>query len=146
MLKINKQEDNSTLAWIVTLTVSLFFFYEFIQMNLFNTINADLRKTFQLDAVGLGQFFSMYFYGNALFLFPAGNLIDRYSTKKILLFAVSICTVGTFFFALATVYWLAALGRFMEGLGASFCFLSCIRVASRWFPPAKMAFVTVDVF
>ena len=142
MLKINKQEDNSTLAWIVTLTVSLFFFYEFIQMNLFNTINADLRKTFQLDAVGLGQFFSMYFYGNALFLFPAGNLIDRYSTKKILLLAVSICTVGTFFFALATVYWLAALGRFMEGLGASFCFLSCIRVASRWFPPAKMAFVT----
>lgn len=138
------QEKNAhkALAWVVTITASLFFFYEFIQMNLFNAINVQLREAFQLDAVQLGQLFSMYFYANFLCLFPAGNLLDRYSTKKLLLFAVTICTIGTFIFSLATQYKYAAIGRFMVGAGASFCFLSCIRLASRWFPPQKMAFVT----
>ena len=84
----------------------------------------------------------MYFYANALCLLPVGNLIDRYSTKKMLLMAVSVCTVGTFMFALGTEYKVVAAGRFLVGCGASFCFLSCIRIASRWFSPNKMAFVT----
>lgn len=133
---------HTKLAWAVTLTASLFFFYEFIQMNLFNAINLQLREAFHLNAVELGQLFSMYFYANFLCLFPAGNLLDRFSTKKLLIFAICLCTLGTFFFAIATQYWLAAAGRFMVGAGASFCFLSCIRIASRWFSPHQMAFVT----
>jgi MFS family permease len=84
----------------------------------------------------------MYFYANALFLFPAGNLLDRYSTKYLLLGAVALCTIGTFVFALASHYFYAACGRFLVGAGASFCFLSCIRLASRWFSTQQMATVT----
>lgn len=146
MLELNMAQSEivsqKKLGWIVILTASLFFFYEFIQMNLFNSINPQLREAFNLDAVQIGQLFSMYFYANFLFLFPAGNLLDRYSTKKLLFFAVSICTVGTFIFGLASTYWVAAVGRFLVGAGAAFCFLSCIRLASRWFPPQRMAFVT----
>ncbi len=138
----HEKTAHTALAWIVTLTASLFFFYEFIQMNLFNAINTELRETFQLDAIQLGQLFSMYFYANFLCLFFAGNLLDRFSTKKLLLFAISICTVGTFIFSIASDYWMAATGRFLVGAGASFCFLSCIRIASRWFAPRHMAFVT----
>jgi MFS family permease len=133
---------DTKLAWVVVITASLFFFYEFIQMNLFNAINEQLRAAYSLNAVQLGQLFSMYFYANFLCLFPAGNLLDRFSTRKLLIFAVSICTAGTFLFSIATTYWMAAAGRFMVGMGASFCFLSCIRIASRWFPPRRMAFVT----
>ena len=130
------------LAWVVIVTSSLFFFYEFIQMNIFNAINPQLREAYQLNAPQLGQLFSMYFYANFLCLFFAGNLLDRYSTRKLLIFAISLCTVGTFLFSIAHAYWLAAAGRFMVGAGASFCFLSCIRLSSRWFPPKQMAFVT----
>lgn len=129
-------------AWVVTLTASFFFFYTFIQLNLFNAINNELMQAFQLNAAGLGQLSSMYFYANALFLFPAGILLDRYSTKKILLFATAISALGTFVFAVATSFEVAAFARFVVGIGASFCFLGCIRTASRWFPPRKMAFVT----
>lgn len=138
----HEKTTNMKLAWLVTVTSALFFFYEFIQMNLFNAINPELREAFKLNAQELGQLFSMYFYANALCLFPVGNLIDRYSTKKLLLFAVTICTIGTFMFGMATEYWVAASGRFLVGAGASFCFLSCIRIASRWFAPHHMAFVT----
>jgi MFS family permease len=138
----HEKTAHTKLAWVVTLTAALFFFYEFIQMNFFNTINTQLREAFRLDAIQIGQLFSMYFYANFLCLFPAGNLLDRFSTKKLLLTAVTVCTLGTLFFALAQVYWVAALGRFLVGCGAAFCFLSCIRLASRWFSPHHMAFVT----
>lgn len=130
------------MGWTVVLTAALFFFYEFIQLNLPNSINRQLMQTFNLDATGLGILASVYFWANAIFLFPAGNLLDRYSPKKLLQFAVSICIVGTYIFASAHDYVFAALGRFLVGLGASFCFLSCIRLASRWFPPHQMALVT----
>ncbi len=129
-------------AWVVTLTASLFFFYVFIQLNLFNAIDVQLMQAFHLDAPQLGQLSSMFFYANTLFLFPAGVLLDRYSTKKILLTAVLFATIGTLIFGLAETYLTAAIGRFLVGTGAAFCFLSCIRIATRWFPPAKMALVT----
>ena len=135
------KNQHSSLAWVVVMTAALFFFYEFIQMNLFNTINVQLRETYHLNAEALGQLFSMYFYANTLSLLVAGSLLDRYSTKKLLLFAVTICTVGTFLFSTAATYNVAAFGRCLVGAGASFCFLSCIRIASRWFPPKRMALV-----
>src|SRR4051812_41777784 len=103
MPDLHRQEKtvHHKLAWIVTLTASLFFFYEFIQLNLFNSIDVDLMRDFHLDAMQLGQLSSMYFYANAIFLFPAGNLLDRYSTKLLLLLAVVLCTVGTFLFGIA---------------------------------------------
>jgi MFS family permease len=138
----HEKTSHNRQAWVVTLTSGLFFFYEFIQMNLFSTINTDLREAFHLDAIQIGQLFSMYFYANFLFLFLAGNLLDRYSTRLLLLMALTVSTIGAFIFALAEQYWVAALGRFLVGAGASFCFLSCIRIASRWFAPHRMAFVT----
>lgn len=137
-----EKTQHKTLAWLATLTAALFFFYEFIQLNLFNAIDVQLMQDFQLNAPQLGQLASMYFYANALFLFPAGILLDRFSTKKLLLCAIALCTVGTFVFALSSNYFLAACARFLVGSGASFCFLSCIRIASRWFPASRMALVT----
>jgi MFS family permease len=139
---ISAQKNNGAYAWVVVLTAALFFFYQFIQMNMPNAINRQLMQTFNLDATGLGMLASVYFWANALFLFPAGMLIDRYSPKKILQLAVGCATIGTYIFASAHNYVFASAGRFLVGLSAAFCFLSCIRLASRWFPPQRMALVT----
>jgi MFS family permease len=137
-----KKLTHTAQAWVVTLTASLFFFYVFIQLNLFNAIDVQLMQAFQLNAPQLGQLSSMFFYANVLFLFPAGILLDRFSTKKILLVSVLFVTLGTFLFASAETYMLAAIGRFAVGIGGAFCFLSCIRIATRWFPSNQMALVT----
>jgi len=130
------------LAWAVILTAALFFFYQFIQLNLFNAMNTPLMSAFDLNAAELGQLAAMYFYANALFLFPAGLLLDRFSTRKLLLWALVVSIIGTFLFAGAKQYYSAAIGRFLVGAAASFCFLACVRLASRWFPARKMALVT----
>lgn len=105
-------------------------------------MDVSLMQAFQLNALQLGRLSSTFFYSYVLFLFPAGILIDRFSTKKILLWAVASAIIGTFLFASAATYRVAALGRFIVGIGAAFCFLSCIRIATRWFPSTKMAFVS----
>ncbi len=137
-----EKSDHTVLSWFVTVTASLFFFYTFIQLNIFNAIDKELMQTFHLNATALGNLGSIYFYADALFLLPAGLLLDRFSTKKMLLFLVFITIIGTFLFAIATDYFLAAFARFLIGAAAAFSFLSCIRIASRWFPARKMALVS----
>lgn len=130
------------LPWIVCFSAALFFFYEFIQMNMFNAISADLMRAFSLDATQLGKLSAYYFYANLLFLPIAGALLDRFSTRKVILSSLLICIIGIASFAVTSSFALACLFRFMSGIGSAFCFLSSIRLASRWFPAKNMALVS----
>lgn len=129
-------------AWVVVITAALFFFYEFIQMNMFNSLSFVLLQTFSIDNEKLGLLSSFYFIANVIFLFPAGIILDRFSTRKVILTTLAICISGIIFFSMTNTYAFAAFGRFLMGVGSAFCFLSVIRLSSRWFPPHHMAFVT----
>ena len=129
-------------AWIVVLTASLFFFYEFIQMNMLDAISQALIADFHINADELGAMSSYYFFANVLFLFVAGTLLDRFSTRYIIIVALGICVIGTAAFGMATdIFWVTVC-RFLTGIGSAFCFLSVLRLISRWFPPRKMALAT----
>lgn len=134
--------ETSWRAWIVCLIAALFFFYEFIQMNMLSSLNQDLMAAFDVDATRLGILSSTYFYANVIFLLPAGQLLDRYSTRTIILIALSLCVLGTYLFSLTDSLWIAAFFRFVTGIGSAFCFLSSIRLASRWFPANHMALIS----
>lgn len=133
--------SNSRQAWVVCLIASLFFFYEFIQMNLFNAISQDLMAAFSINATGLSRMSAFYFVANVVFLFIAGTLLDRFSTRWVIMSALLICIIGTALFATAQTYHAAIFYRFLTGIGSAFCFLSVIRLATRWFPAKRLAFV-----
>lgn len=134
--------SSTSTAWLVVFVASLFFFYEFIQMNMFNAINASLMKDFHLNAHQLGTLSSFYFIANVVFLMPAGMILDRFSTRKVVIAALSVCVVGTYAFAMSTSVPIATVCRFLTGIGSAFCFLSCVRLASRWFPANRLALIT----
>lgn len=129
------------LPWLVVFSAALFFFYEFIQMHMFNAISPDLMKDFHMSATTLGYVSASYFYADVIFLFPAGMLLDRLSSRKVILTAMFICVISTALFAKATSTPLVFLCHFAAGIGNAFCFLSCIRIAARWFPNRQMALV-----
>lgn len=145
-LLTRKLEEQSVppawLPWLVCLSGGLLFFYEFIQLNIINSISSQLMGTFHISATSLGKLSSTYFYANISCLFLAGNLLDRFSTKKLILLAMFFCTLGTFGFGLAHSVIFAAICRTVIGIGGSFCLLSAVRLASRWFPPRRMALLT----
>jgi MFS family permease len=140
--EISGYKNNSKYAWLICLVASLFFFYEFLQLNVFDPISQEISHDFGINTTKLGYLSSLYFYGNCLMVIPAGLLLDRLSTKKIIFFAMLLCTVVTFIFAMTSSFYVAAVCRFLEGMGAGFCFLSAIRLASRWFTANHLAFVT----
>lgn len=127
--------------WVVVFSAALFFFFEFIQMNMFNALNPSLIKTFHIDATALGELSAYYFYAMVIFLFPAGMILDRVSTRKVIIIAMAASVICTFGFAASTALWQAKLCRFITGVSGSFCFLSNVRLASRWFELRRLALV-----
>ena len=108
---------------------------------MFNSISTELMQAFNIDSTGLGNLSATYFWGDVLFLFPAGMILDRFSTRKIILSALLVCIAGTVIFASSESLFVATLCRFITGIGNAFCFIACIRLASRWFPARRMALV-----
>ena len=132
----------SALPWIVCFSASLFFFYEFIQGNMFASIADNIMHDFQIKADKMSYLSSIYYLSNVLFLFVAGLILDKYSTKKTIMVAMLLCVLSTFVLACAQSFYVALFCRFITGIGSAFCFLGPIRLASRWFPPRRMAMVT----
>ncbi|ASQ44996.1 MFS transporter [Legionella clemsonensis] len=132
---------SNMMAWVVCLSAGLFFFYEFFQLNIFDVINQPLRDDFHLNAAQLSWMSSTYLWADILFLLPAGIILDRFSTRKVILVAMLVCVIGTLGFAITNSFTLACFFHFLSGIGNAFCFLSCVVLVSRWFPPHRQALV-----
>jgi MFS family permease len=133
--------QGNLMAWVVCLSAGLFFLYEFFQLNIFDVINQPLRDDFQINATQLSWMSSAYLWADILFLLPAGVILDRYSTRTVILSAMLICVLGTIGFATTNSFILASFCHFLSGIGNAFCFLSCVVLVSHWFPPRRQALV-----
>ena len=100
-----------------------------------------LFADFHANAKQVGLLDSSYFYGDAPFLLIAGLILDRFSTKKVLLWALALAILGTFVFAFSDHIWTAVIGRFFVGIACAFCFLGIVRLVSRWFTSNHMALI-----
>lgn len=133
---------SSLLPWMVCFAATLFFFYEFIQGNMFASIAANIMQDYQIQADKMAYLSSIYYLSNVLFLFIAGMILDRFSIKNTILIAMFLCVISTFILAYSHSFYIALLCRFITGIGSAFCFLGPVRLASHWFPPKRMALVT----
>ena len=125
-------------AWIVVLTSALFFFYAFINMNLFNGLHGPISATFHLDSLAVSNLAATYFYANVIFLIPVGLLLDRFSPRKLMLSALMVMILSIIVFAATDSVIVAFACRFVLGICSCFCLLGSVLLASRWFPTKMM--------
>src|SRR5690242_934654 len=112
----------SWMPWVVVLSAALFFFYEFIQLNMMDAINLQLAHDFNINATQVSGLSAVYFIANVIFLIPAGLMLDRFSARKLILTTLTLCVAATFCFGFShTAHW-AAVFRFCAGIGSAFCF------------------------
>ena len=126
-------------AWPIMLSAGLFCFYQFMLITIFNALNSHILIEFQLDATSLGHLSSIYFLSSIVSFVPAGLILDHYSTRKILLMAMSISVLCTFAFAAAQSIPMAMTARFVSGFSGAFSFIGCIRLATRWYSKRHLA-------
>ncbi|MDC3180671.1 MFS transporter [Gammaproteobacteria bacterium] len=128
--------------WIVCLSAGLFFFYDFIQLNAFNTLNPYISEAFGMSALQVGYLSSTYLIATVCMLPFSGALLDRFPTRDVILTAMAACIFSTLVFAVAPNVWIAAIARFMCGASTAFCFLSCLVLSTKWFRSQQLAMVT----
>ena len=129
-------------SWLVIVLAGMYFFYEFIQMNMFNSLNDTFQMTFALNAMQVGLVSAFYFLADSILLYPVGSILDRVSSKKMIMIGMLMCIFGTLMIASASNAWFLVGARFMAGLAAAFCLLSILRLATQWFPAEKMGQVS----
>ncbi len=133
----SKKKDSYT-AWLIVISAALFFFIDFVQLGMPNTLRFHFLEIFpgiNIDNIGLA--FSL---GNFLFVFPAGILLDRYPIRRTMLLSLSTSVISAYGVALSKNFSSILFFRFFSGATHAFCFLCCTALVSHWFSPNKRGF------
>ncbi len=120
-------------GWFICFIAACFFSYELVQLHMLNALSPHIMKELGLNATELAALSSTYLLADVLFLIPAGIILDRIPVRKVILFALAFCVLGTFGFAVSKTLTAACISHFLSGIGNAFCFLSCMILANGWF-------------
>ncbi len=89
---------------------------------------------FGITASALASFTVVQLVVYAAMQVPAGILLDRYGSRRMLIASALILVVAQTLFSLAASYPLALLARALHGAGDALVFISVLRVGVLWFP------------
>jgi MFS family permease len=141
-LHIENRENYALFGWLICLLGAVFYSYEYLLRIAPSVMESALRGHFNLSASGFGFLSSIYYLAYVPMQLPVGVLLDRYGPKRLLTFACFICVLGTFLFTSTTLFWVAALGRFLVGFGSAFAFVGVLKLATLWLPENRLALVS----
>lgn len=135
-----RRHNQKVLPWAIWLCASIFYLYQFIVRVSPSVIAEDLMRELSLQAAAFGALASFYYYGYTGMQIPVGLMLDRYGVRAPLTVAGLVCGAGCFIFAATDSLAIMSMGRLLMGIGSAFGFLSCVKTASVWFPPNRLAF------
>jgi sugar phosphate permease len=127
--------------WLMWSFIVLFYFYQYFLRVCPVVLTEELTSYFRLDASELGSFSAFYFFIYAFLQIPVGLLIDRFGSKFVIPSACLVCGLGTLILGLSPSFWLATIGRFLQGAGSSFAFIGMIYITAHYFPISLLGFL-----
>lgn len=146
MSQTNQKESShkSMLGWGIGMyAVAVFFYlYEFLLRVAPAPMYPQLERDFNIEHTELGMLSAAYYYSYALLQLPIGALTDKFGPRRLLTFAILLCAFSTILFAYTQSFWLATFARFLIGAGSAFAFISCLKIATVWFPAPWFPFVS----
>ena len=137
----DSQRSHRFLPFVIITLAATFYIYEFALRVMPSAMTSELMNHFTIEASGLGMISALFFYGYAPMQIPAGLLIDRLGPRILLTGSVLICSLGAYIFGITPHFGIAAIGRVMMGVGASFAYIGCLVLASRWFAAQYFALI-----
>jgi MFS family permease len=76
---------------------------------------------------------------------PVGLLVDHFNIRKLLVLAISACSIGSILFVFHPLG-LAMSGRFLVGFGSAFAFVGALKLITLLLPPNRFATASGGVF
>ncbi len=128
----------SFLAWFIWGLAAAYFFSDYLARVSPGVMSRELQLAFGVSTAGLGLLSSFFYYPYILMQIPVGLMVDRFSIRWLLSIMALLTAIGCTVFGLANSIWVAAFGRVIIGFSAAFAFVSALRLATKWFPPARL--------
>ena len=113
-----------------------------LQRTSFGVAGLEATERFGATASALSTFAVLQLAVYAALQVPAGILLDRYGSRRLLVAGALVMAAGQLVLALATTVPLAVLGRVLVGAGDALTFVSVLRLVATWFPPAGVPVMT----
>ncbi|MBN1684041.1 MAG: MFS transporter [Gammaproteobacteria bacterium] len=130
------------LPWLIWGTAAIFYFVQYVTRISGSVMVPDLMRSFSVDAFHLGALNAFFYYAYVAMQLPVGMLIDRYGTRKLLVFTTLVVALGCFSFSISHHIELAKFSRFLMGFGSAFAFISAIKLATEWFEQKHFGLLT----
>lgn len=101
-----------------------------------------LMADFDLTAAAFGSLGAIYYYVYAGMQLPSGALADTLGPRKTITLCLLVTTAGSVIMGLAPSFSVLYFGRVLVSFGASFAWLSALKVIMNWFRSREVATVT----
>lgn len=125
-------------AWIVWGLAAAFYFSDYMARVAPGVMHRSLQIDFGINEAGFGILTASFYIPYIIMQIPVGLTVDRVSIRGILTVMSLITALGCCVFGLADGLVMAGVGRMLIGFSAAFAFVSALRLATSWFPPAML--------
>ena len=139
-----KKNHSIYLPWIVFAVGILYYCFAYLLRVYPSIMELHLLKHFNVSESDFGWITGFYYIAYAPMQLPVGVTVDKIGARQSLILGCLIACTGAFIFATTTNYSLALFGRFLVGMGASFGYVTALKIASLWLP--KRIFATATGF
>ena len=153
MAKLTGEDPATAIRWRIVALLAGFSLVSYALRTNISVAAAVMRSELHLTQIQLGQVFSAFMAGYAIFQIPAGALGDRYGPRLILTLAATIWGVTTLMTgvlpgliggAAATLVVLMAV-RFLLGVAEAATYPVAASAVGAWMPPSERAFANALV-
>lgn len=118
---------------------AVFYCYEYLLRIQPSVMVEYLMRQFHLTGETFGLLGGLYYAAYSPMQIAVGVLTDMYGPRRMLTFAVIVCTIGSFIFGHTESIYIAGLGRFLIGFGSAFAFVGVLKLAAIWLPESWFA-------
>ena len=140
--KLTNTKMQNLHGWLIVICSGLFYLYQFMIRVSPNIMNDELMARLSVDGVALGTIVGVYYWSYVGMQLPLGITIDRVGPRVFLCSASFLCAFSCYLFGNTSNMYVAALARFIMGLGSACGLIGTIKLGTIWLEPKQIAKVT----
>lgn len=128
---------NMRAAYLAWFSIALFYLYQYTLRVSPNVLVEELRSAYGINANDFATLGSLYLFAYAILQVPLGIIVDRVGVKKVVIFSILSCVIGTLLFTSTSHFFVAQISRIMIGAGSASAFMCSLKFVADHFPPGK---------
>jgi len=138
-MEVQPKNKLAVLAWFIWCLGAINFFTQYIIRVAPSTMVSELINTFSASSLQISSFGAYFMYSYVAMQIPVGIFLDKFGARLCLSISILLCALANYAFTATNSLIVAQLARFIIGFGASFAFISTLKLAKAWFDEERFS-------